>query len=308
MIAPPTVSIIIVNWNTVELLAPCLRSIASGTSTAHEVIVVDNASTDGSCERARREFPKARLFPQDANLGFARASNVGLAAARGRFLLLLNPDTTVKAGAVDALVDFVERGARVGIAGPPLWNHDGTPQPSVQPFPTLGSELLRQTMLHRVVPGRTRREATRRDTRRVEVVTGAALCIRRECYEQIGPLDEAIFMFYEDADWCRRASDAGWEIWYVDGPGVVHLKGGASVGEAFTGALVDSLRGTIHYFRKHGVAASIPWLRGIALLGATARSLRALALLGVGRDRAEQRARLRAYGRMLRWAVGGGEL
>ncbi|MFN8177964.1 MAG: glycosyltransferase family 2 protein [bacterium] len=308
MSAPPTVSIIIVNWNTADLLAGCLRSVAGSTSAPSETIVVDNASTDGSGERVRREFPWVRLLPQTENLGFARGSNVGLAAASAPWLLLLNPDTVLRARAVDALVSFLARTPAAGIAGPPLWNPDGSPQPSVQPFPTLGSELLRQTMLHRVLPGRFGQEARRRETRRVDVVTGAALCIRRECYAAIGPLDEGIFMFYEDTDWCRRASDLGWEIWYVDGPGVVHAKGGASVGAAFTRSLLDSLRGTVHYFRKHGGASKVGWLRAIALLGASLRSVRALLLLAVGRRRVEQRARLTAYARMIRWAVAGGEL
>jgi GT2 family glycosyltransferase len=308
MSAAPVVSIIIVNWNTADLLATCLASITRGTEIAHEILVVDNASTDDSCRRVTDGFPQVRLLPQSANLGFARANNLGLAAAQGRFLLLLNPDTELRVGAVEALVDFLSEHSRVGIAGPPLWNPDGTPQPSVHLFPTLHTEWLRQTMLYRVVPSRVGRAADRRDTRRVEVVTGAALCIRRECHERIGPLDEAIFMFYEDVDWCRRAHDAGWEIWYVDGPGVMHHQGGSRVGPAFTRSLLDSLRGTIHYFRKHEGEDSVQWLRVIGLLGAVSRSLRAVALFVVRRDPANQKARLSAYARMIRWAVAGGEL
>lgn len=306
MSAPPIVSIVIVSWNTAELLVSCLTSIARGTTVAHEVLVVDNASSDDSCDRVRREFPRVRLLLLGANSGFARASNAGLDAASGRFLLLLNPDTEVRAGAVDALVTFLDARPSAGIAGPPLWNTDGRHQPSVQSFPTLGSELLRQTMLYRVLPNRSQREAMRRDTRRVEVVSGAALCIRRECYAAIGPLDEAMFMFYEDTDWCRRAHDAAWEIWHVDGPGIVHHKGAASTGDARTRTLLESLRSTVLYFEKHHGRGSISFLRAIALLGGAVRSLRAGVLFLAGRDRADQRGRLRAYARVIRWALKGG--
>lgn len=306
MSVSPIVSIIIVNWNTAELLASCLSSIARGTTVPHEVLVVDNASSDDSCRRVTAEFPSVHLLPQSTNLGFARANNLALAIAQGRFLLLLNPDTEVRVGAVDSMVSFLDARATVGIVGPPLWSTRGDHQPSVQSFPSLTSELLRQTMLYRVLPNRFRREAKRRDTRRVEVVSGAALCIRRECYAAIGPLDEAMFMFYEDTDWCRRAHQAGWEVWYVDGPGIVHREGSASMGAARTRTLVDSLRSTVYFFEKHDGRGAVPALRAIALLGGVARSLRATALFLAGRDRTDQRARLRGYVRMIQWSLRGG--
>ena len=308
MLESPTVSIIIVNWNTADLLLACLASIADRPSMPCELLVVDNASTDGSPARVRERFPDVRLLPQSENLGFARANNLALAEARGRYLLLLNPDTEVLPGALDSLVAFLAATPAAGIAGPPLWNPDGSHQPSVQAFPSLGSEFLRQTMLHRIVPDRSRNGPHRRETRRVDAVTGAALAIRRECLDAIGPLDEDIFMFYEDTDWCRRAHEAGWGVWYVDGPGIVHHKGAASRGEARTRTLVDSLRGTICFFRKHVGGHSIGWLRAIALLGAGSRTARAILLLVLGRDREDQRARIRAYARMARWACTGGEL
>ncbi len=303
----PTASIIIVNWNTVDLLIACLTSIRKFASDC-EVLVVDNASSDASCDRVRADFPEARLLAQRANLGFARANNVGIREARGRFLLLLNPDTELRDASVASLVGFMEMHPRAGIAGPPLWNADGSPQPSVRPLPSLAQELLLHTMLFRVLPNRLRAEGARRGTRQVETVSGAALCVRRECLEAIGLLDEDIFMFYEDTDWCRRAVDAGWEVWFVDGPGVVHHKGAASGGTERTRSLLASLHGSIHYFRKHEGEASVRWLRAIALAGALARAARAVVLWIAGVRREDQRARLRAYGCMIRWAFRGGEL
>jgi GT2 family glycosyltransferase len=306
MSAPPTVSIIIVNWNTADLLVACLASIAR-SSVSREVIVVDNASRDESRDRVRSSFPDVKLIALDSNAGFTGANNVALDVATGRFLVLLNPDTELRPGAIEALVSFFEQHPRAGIAGPPLWNTDGSRQSSVQPFPSLGSEFLRQTMLHRVFSGFERREARRHDSRPVPVVTGAALCIRRECFEAIGPLDPDFFMFYEDTDWCRRAHVRGWEVWYADGPGVVHHKGGASVGDARTQTILHSLRSTVLYFRKHSGSAAVGGLRAIALVGAALRSIRSIILLALGVDRIDQRARLRAYARMARWAVSGGE-
>jgi len=304
----PAVSIVIVNWNTADLLTACLDSVRASVSLPHEVLVVDNASTDRSVETVRERFPEVRLFPQVENLGYPRGNNVALEQARGEQVLLLNPDTVVRAGAVEALVGFLAETPGAGIVGPPLFNPDGSPQESALLSPTLGTELLRQTMLHRILPSRHRREVRRRDTREVDAVTGAALCIRRTCLEAIGPLDERIFMFYEDMDWCLRARRAGWEVWYAEGPGIDHVKAAASARHARARTLLDSQRSTVYFFRKHHGAGSVAALRGIAFIGSLLRGARAAVLWLAGRDRADQRERLRAYGEMLRWSLLGGEL
>ncbi len=301
----PQLSIIILNWNTVDLLLACLRSIQANVTLDYELIVVDNASNDDSVAQVEIEFPQARLLPQNANLGFSRGNNVGLAKAKAPYLLLLNPDTEVLPGALEALVAFMEAYERVGMAGPTLWNLDGSLQPSTSPLPSLWIEFLRQTMLFRLLPTAEMRAANRNETRRVANITGAALCIRRDCLTQIGPLDEKIFMFYEDTDWCKRASAAGWELWFVACPGVMHVKAAASSRFARTRTLLESQRSTIYYFGKHHGRSAIAWLRLITLCGAVVRALRALLNWLLGRNRGDQTARLRAYGRMLAWAVTG---
>jgi GT2 family glycosyltransferase len=303
----PTVSIIVVNWNCEDLLARCLQSIADHVSLRVETIVVDNASSDDSVSVVRARFPAVRLIALPENVGFSRANNVAIEVARGDHVLLLNPDTELRRGCVESLVAFLEERPRVGLVGPPLFDPDGSRQDSVLEFPTLGREFLRQTMLHRLVPGRAAR--TRPEgSRRVEALTGAALCVRRACLEAIGPLDPRLFMFYEDVDWCRRATDAGFEVWFAAGPGAMHVKSAASGRLALARTLVESLRSTIAYFRKHRGARSVAGLRAVALAGAATRSVRAAVLWSVGRDRAEQRDRLGAYGRIARWALRGGEL
>jgi hypothetical protein len=298
----PTVSIVIVSWNCAGLLERCLRSIRENVRTDAETIVVDNASADGTVAMVRDRFPGVQLIVLPENVGFGRANNAAIQVACGEHVLLLNPDTEVRGGAVEDLLRFLAQHPRAGICGPTLWNPDGTPQESVLPFPTLRNELLRQTMLYRLLRPRARH------TRRVEAVAGAALCIRRPCLDAIGPLDPGFFMFYEEVEWCRRATDAGWEVWFVECAGIMHVGSAASAGDARTGTLVESVRSAVHYFRKYRGDGTIRWIRAIALLGAATRSLRAFILLLLGRDPFEQRARLAAYRRILTWAIAGGEL
>ena len=301
----PTLSIIILNWNTAALLEKCLRSIRKHVTLDHETIVVDNNSADESVELVRNRFPHVRLLAQAENLGFSRGNNAGLEAARGAYLLLLNPDTELQPGTLEALIAFMTGNKRAGIAGPTLRFPDGSLQPSTAPFPTLWVEFLRQTMLYRHFPTTAQRAAHRNELRQVDTVTGAALLIRRECYEDIGPLDPSIFMFYEDTDWCKRAKETGWEIWFVPCSGIIHVKAAASSRLARTRTLLDSQRSTIYYFRKHHGKEAIITLRFIALWAAFMRSSRALFHWLTGHERSDQRARLRAYRQLLLWSLTG---
>lgn len=260
------VSILVVNWNTAAFLSRCLESLRAA-SLPHEVIVVDNASTDDSVEMVRRDHPGVRLLALDRNVGFSAGNNRAMEAAAGRYLLLLNPDTEVRPGALEDLVAFLDANPEVGIAGPTLWNPDGSHQPSTRPFPSLRNEFLRATMLWRLFPPAGYRRARRDEEDRPDEVSGAALCIRRECMEAIGPMDEGNFMYYEDTDWCRRARNAGWEVAYRPGPGIVHVRWGASRGPARERTIVASQRGAERYFRKHHGDASVIGLRLVALAG-----------------------------------------
>lgn len=300
----PDVSILVVSWNTADLLERCVRSVREHVALDHEVFVIDNASSDDSVERIRRAHPEVRLLVQDDNTGFARANNRALAEATGDFVLLLNPDAEVLPGAVEDLVEFLRNEPGVGIAGPPYWNADGSPQMSTSPFPSVREEFLRQTMLYRWFDRDTRHATTERD---VEQVSGAALMIRRECLEQIGPLDDRIFMFYEDTDWCRRAWDAGWRVAFRPGPGIRHVRGG-SLGRARTRTLLASHRSAIYYFSKHGSRASRVGLRLVTAVGSTVRIARASLEWLVGNERSDQVRRLAAYARIWRWAVFGLDL
>ena len=298
-------SIIIVNWNTADLLKNCLESIYQHVSLEKEVIVVDNNSTDNSVDMVRTSFPQVQLIAESENLGFPKGNNVGLELAHGRYILLLNPDTEVYAEGLEPLIQFMDENPAIGIAGPTLWNPDGTHQPSQAPFPTLWIEFLRQTMLYRVVPNEKQKRAHKNIQQQAEMVTGAALCIRRSCYEQIGPLDPQIFMFYEDTDWCKRAHDHGWEIWYLPTAGIMHVKAAASSRFARTRTLLDSQRSTIYYFQKHYGSSAVWGLRGITLCGSVLRAIKSLIQWVLNQNRPDQAARLQAYRKMFQWGLTG---
>lgn len=240
-------SIIVVNWNTRELLRQCLRSVVAATSgIAYEIIVVDNGSADGSVQLVRDEFPQARCIANRENRGFARANNQGIAASSGRHLLLLNSDTIVRPGALVKLVHFVEAHPGVGIAGPELRNGDGTLQLSWARFPTLASEL-RGVNVRRRQPFPS---AADPQAYRVDWIGGACLLIRRATVEQIGLLDERFFMYSEETDWCFRARQQGWDVCLVPAAQVIHL-GGQSSRKASARMKAELYGSKAHFFAKH---------------------------------------------------------
>jgi N-acetylglucosaminyl-diphospho-decaprenol L-rhamnosyltransferase len=243
------ISIIIVSWNVRDLLRQCLRSVASRQSTVDsrdsslttvdgrrstEVIVVDNASRDGTVEMVRAEFPDARVMANVENAGFTRANNQALAVAQGRYLFLLNPDTELRPSALRTLYDYAEQHPRVGIIGPQLFYGDGSVQSSRRRFPTLATAFLESTRLQQWFPrnrvlSRYYMCDTRDDaTQEVDWINGSAMFVRRAVYDQIGGLDEGFFMYSEELDWCYRAKQAGWQIVYLPTVQVTHYEGKSS--------------------------------------------------------------------------------
>jgi GT2 family glycosyltransferase len=227
-------SIVIVNWNTIGLLRDCLRSIYATTrGLDFEVIVVDNASHDGSVEMARAEFPQAILIANAENLGFAAANNQGLAIARGRYALLLNSDTVVLDSALQRTVAFADAHPEAGVVGCRTLNPDGSLQNTCFMFPSLLNWLLFATYLYRVFPRSRffgREQMTwwaRDDVREVEVVTGCFMLVRREAIEAVGVMDPGFFMYAEETDWCYRFRRAGWKCLFTPDAEIIHI-GGAS--------------------------------------------------------------------------------
>lgn len=257
-------SIIIVNWNTRDLLAQCLQSIRSELDNAGntgqslsalsvEVIVVDNASCDGSPAAVRECFPWVNLIQNAQNTGFACANNQGMQAAVGRYLLLLNSDTVVHPGALSTLVKFMDAHPCAGACGARLLNADGSLQHACHPMLTPEREFWRLLFLERIWPRATYPMASwsTEIACEVEAIKGACLVLRHTALDQIGLLDEEYFMYTEEVDLCRRLSLGGWELWYVPQAVVTHY-GGASSSQMADAMYLQLYRSKLQFYRKFG--------------------------------------------------------
>ncbi|MGB9612606.1 MAG: glycosyltransferase family 2 protein [Candidatus Margulisiibacteriota bacterium] len=225
-------SIIIVNTNNKELLENCLKSIYAHTHrVTFEIIVVDNNSHDGSQQMVKNNFPKVILIENKENVGFIAASNQGLRRFKGRYALLLNDDTIVKDFAFDYLIEFMDNHPTVGACGPKLLNTNGTIQ---RQGGILGKKFwLSQKPIE------------------VRFLVGACLMVRREVIEKVGILDENLFFYNDDLDWCLRIRKAGWKIYYLPQAEVVHY-GGYSSKRVFNPKLfIEGFKGGLYFCRKH---------------------------------------------------------
>lgn len=253
-------SIIIVNWNVQALLRQCLQSVLTACQTiaplTSEIIVVDSASTDGSAEMVRREFPQVHLIASERNLGYAGGNNTGVDTSQGRYLLLLNPDTVVQPESLALLINFLESHPQVGAVGPRLLWPDGTTQSSRRRFPTPGTLFWESTLLGQWFPQNRYAQyyhladGSPDQPQRVDWVVGAALLLRREAWQQIGPIDETFFMYFEETDWCRRAVQAGWEIHYLPSARVTHFEGKSSE-QVLAARTLRFQRSKLCYTRKY---------------------------------------------------------
>jgi GT2 family glycosyltransferase len=278
-------SIVVVSWNTRELLAQCLDSVVQSQGVGEmELLVVDNASADGSVQMVRERFPQARLLVNKENVGFARANNQAIRQANGRYVLLLNPDTRLLPDALAQLVCFMESEPGAGAAGARLLNPDGSLQPSCSPAPTLSREWWYLFHLDRLRPYSRypMRHWDVQSVREVDVVQGAAMILRRDVLAQIGLMDEGYFMYSEEVDLCDRVREAGWRIYWVPQAQVVHY-GGQSTRQAAREMFLRLYEGKLLYFRKrHGRSAAR--LYKLVLLAAALVRLTLTPLAWLGRS------------------------
>lgn len=259
-------SVIIVNFNTCELLTNCLNSIFSQKEVRFEVWVVDNASQDGSAQMVEKDFPQVKLIKNKENLGFAKGNNLALKQARGKYLFLLNPDTIVKEGSLSKLVDFLKKNLQAGVVGAKILNPDGSLQPSVGKFYDLASVFL---MLFGGERAGFLRSSPQK-TKEIDWVSGAALALRKEVLEKAGVLDENFFMYMEEVEWCYRARLVGFKIFFYPEVEIIHYeRASGSKSQAIWGIY----QGLVLFFQKHKPAWQVIILR--ALLKAKA----ALALI-----------------------------
>ncbi|MFO7698194.1 MAG: glycosyltransferase family 2 protein [Anaerolineae bacterium] len=286
-------SVIIVNWNTRDLLADCLRSVYD---TVHdltlEVFVVDNASSDGSAAMVREQFSDVRLIENTENVGFARANNQAIAQATGRYVLLLNSDTVLLPDAVRTLVAELDADAARCAVGPRLLNADGSTQPSCHPVLTPWREFWRLCFLDRLVPlaHYPFELDTDGDPREVQVLKGACILLRREALVQVGAFDERYFMYSEEMDLFLRLLRAGWTTYWVPAARVIHL-GGRSTAQVADPMYLELYRSKAQFQDKFYGAAGVLAFRVLVTLAYLPRY--AWAMLAGPRDRA------RLYGRLL---------
>ncbi len=279
-------AIVILNYNTAQLLRDCLRSVfAAATALRYRVCVVDNASTDASAEMVRAEFPAAHLIVNRVNLGFSAGNNVGLrwfglgrtgapraGAAGPRYVLLLNPDTRVPPTAIDAMVRFMEEHPEIGVAGPRVRRPDGSLDRACRrSFPTPEVSFYRMVGLSRLLPRSRRFNAynlayyPEDAVHPVDSVVGAFMLLRRGAIDAVGLLDEAFFMYGEDLDWAKRIKDAGWQVWYNGQVEITHVKEASS--RQSGKARIDFYEAMWIFYRKHYRRSTPPWLHAMIRLG-----------------------------------------
>lgn len=302
----PQLSIIIVNWNVRELLRRALDSIYTswGPQAGLEVIVVDNGSHDDSPAMVREAFPQVILIANRENRGFTGGNNQGLAAARGKTLLLLNPDTEILGDALHKMLDYLQAHSEVGLIGPQLLNPDGSVQSSRRHFPNLAILFLESTWLQKIAPRRMLRHYYAQEqpdsaTQSVDWVTGAAMLARRTVLTEVGGLDEGFFMYSEELDWCRRIKAAGWRVDYFAQAQIVHHEGKSSE-QVVAARHIYFQSSKVRYTRKHHSALSAELLR-LWLMGQYCVQIGIEGIKWLwGRKRPLRAARIRAYRQVLR--------
>lgn len=253
MRSQPRVSALIVSYNTRDLLLDCVASVVCEPGT--EVIVLDNASSDGSADAVAARFPGVHVLRSERNLGFAAGTNEAARHARGDLLLLLNPDAWLLPGALAAMSACLEARGRAGAVGPALVYPDGSPQAAAFAFPGLVQIALDLYPLPRLMDSRLNgRLHGGRAARQIDHPLGACMLVRRTTWQDVGPLDEGFYMYLEEVDWCRRARARAWEIWYSPDATAVH-HAGAATRQRRDAMFAQLWRSRLRYYQRyHGPA------------------------------------------------------
>jgi hypothetical protein len=280
----PSVSVIIVSWNAKDYLVKCLRSL-NGQAPRYplEIIVVDNASTDGSPEAVEHEFLAVRVIRTGANLGFAKANNIGIRASSGDYVCLVNSDVEVLPGCITRLVDYCQQHPEVGMVGPRIRGRDGKLQRSCRGFPGLWNMFCRALALDAICPkarffgGYLLPFWAHDSICQVDILSGCFWLARRQAVDKVGLLDESFFMYGEDMDWCKRFWNGGWPLTFVNDAEAIHY-GGASSANAPMRFFIEKQRADFQYWEKHH-----NWIaqRGFFAISALSHLIRTIAFGGV---------------------------
>ncbi len=270
------VAVVIVNWNSGDEVTVAVRSVveAAGDSRC-EIVVVDNASTDGSADRAQAAFPQVRVLRSAVNRGFPAAANQGMRATAAPWIFLLNPDAVITAGTLGGFVEVGLDHPRAGAIGTLVRDPDGTIYPSARKAPTYAEGLLHATLSQFAPDNRWSRayrmaDWDRRSERRVDWVSGSSVLLRRAALDEVGLFDEAFFMYVEDLDLCTRLRAAGWEVWFSPELEVLHVGGTVTRGKRRM--TLEHSRSMYHYFVKHRSPGALAPLRPLAWAALRARA------------------------------------
>lgn len=272
-----SLDIIIINYNSTDLLIRCLNSVEkSSDGLRAKIFIQDNASTDG-VSRILSEFPKVSLTQNFDNLGFAKAVNKALEQGTGDYVVLLNPDTYITNGFFESGMVFMHKHPDVGVIGPKILDNDGKLQNSARAFPNpLTAFFGRSSFLSRVFPNNpiTRRnllslKSDGKTPMEVDWVSGACMMVRRKAVERVGLLDERFFMYWEDADWCRRMWQSGWKVIYFPVTSVYHYVGGSSEKKLFR-PVIEFHKSGYRLFAKY-LDSSLAFLKPLAFMGLALR-------------------------------------
>jgi GT2 family glycosyltransferase len=295
--SPPVVSVVVVNWNAGGALARCLASLAADAAAGIEVVVVDNASTDGSADAALAAYPWVRRHASGANVGFARGANAGAGLARGDVLVFLNPDAAVAPGALATLVGALAATPEAGIAGGGLVDEDGSWQPAAARFGVL-PHLVCDTSLGRLGARRRRRVHS------VDWVYGTFMAVRRDVFDGLGGFDGSYFLYGEDLDLCHRVRAAGYRVVYFADATITHRGNRSGARRWGTRRDVEVLKGTLRFFRRRRGAGAERAFRMLAGGGFALKA--ALATFGAMTGARDGAARGRLYAR-LAWLCATGD-
>ena len=307
------ISVVIVGWNARHYLELCLESLAEAPPRrTTEILVVDNASSDGSAEMIEARFPHVKLIRSTENLGFAKGNNVGIRQCEGRYIALVNPDVIVLPGCLDALADFLDQNPKVGNVGPRVLNPDRTLQSTCRRFPTLWNNFCSASALASVFKG-SRFFAGEHmfffphdRTLAVDVLVGCFSMVRREAFEAVGLLDEDLFMYGDDVDWCRRCWNTGWEVVFFPGAQAIHDRGRITAPYPVRFALAQQ-RSVMHYWTKHHSFFGVLGIRSIMLLHHLLRYTSAVVSgLAHSQGSAQRETKKQVSGACLRLLISGG--
>jgi GT2 family glycosyltransferase len=306
----PTISVVIVSWNATDYLEECLASLFGlGLPWSTEVIVIDNASSDGSPEMVRQRFPEVVLIQNSDNLGFAKANNIGIRRCTGKYVALVNSDVHVLRNCMEQLVEHLASNRRIGMVGPRIIGGDGKHQNSYRGFPRLWNMFCRGLALDRLLPnvplfsGYLLSYSVPESPTPVEILSGCFLVVRREALQAVGLLDEAFFIYGEDMDWCKRFWQAGWSVEFVPAAESIHY-GGASSSNAPLRFFIEMQRADLQYWKKHHSRTDVALYAALSILHHLVRIVgHLLASVAITKDSRTHMHRAKCSAVCLRWMV-----